>query len=102
MTEALPTAMARGTLRQGFRTSAEMNEMLCQESAEKSEPDWATHNATTKPRTPLAATPNDGSYPPSVKKWEKLARIATGLPPSSMPAAMSAAKAAILVVVNRF
>src|SRR5215471_5455547 len=102
MTAALPSAMASGTLRLGFRTSPEMMEMLCQESAEKREPDWATHKATIKPNTLAAATPSDGSYGPRANRCVKLARTALEFQPSRMPAAIKATRAAVFAVVNRF
>src|SRR5471030_706846 len=42
--------MASARLRLGLRTSPAMKVMSCQESAENSEPDWATHSATIKPK----------------------------------------------------
>ena len=62
-----PSASASGMLRLGSRTSPAMNVMSCQESAENSEPDCATHSATISPKTLPAATPSDGSKAPSAE-----------------------------------
>ena len=55
MTMHVPNAIESATSRFGFFTSAAVNPMLFQASAEKSDPTCATPNATIKPKNPLAA-----------------------------------------------
>ncbi len=51
----VPKAIDSATSRLGFFTSAAVNPMLFQASAENSEPTCATPNATNNPNAPLAA-----------------------------------------------
>src|SRR3982074_1962117 len=55
MTTAVPAASEMGMSRRGFFTSAAVNPMLFQASAENSEPTCATPNSKNKPNAPLAA-----------------------------------------------
>src|SRR5579863_2093904 len=91
ITAVHPSAMASGRLRLGFRASPAINVTSCHESAEKSEPDCATHNATTSPYTLPAATPSDGSKLPKVNMPVKFALTAAEFQPRNSPARMSAA-----------
>src|SRR5271157_4607075 len=84
----VPMAMDRATSRLGFFTSAAVNPMLFQASAEKSEPTWATASARSSPYQPPAAVTvgtNDfrklapgtmGCAPRIAQKCEKLSEIA--------------------------
>ena len=60
MTRPVPAARESGILRRGFLTSPAVNVMLFQASEEKSEPTWATQNATNRPKAPAVA--DDGGH----------------------------------------
>ncbi len=60
MTRPVPAASESGMLRRGSFTSPAVKVMLFQASEEKSEPTWATQNATSRPKAPpVAATVGD-------------------------------------------
>src|SRR5260370_10271544 len=84
----VPKAIDNATSRFGFSTSAAVNPMLFQASAENSDPTCATPKATSNPNQPLAAVtvgnkflrkPAPGSIgcaPRIAHKFEKLSAIA--------------------------
>src|SRR5436190_18520064 len=76
--------------------------MSCQESAEKSEPDCATHSATIRPKVLAAATPSEASNDPRANALVKLAWTAVEFQPRKRPARMRAASAMVLAEVKRF
>src|ERR1700732_3270695 len=88
ITITVPNAIDNATSRLGFFTSAAVNPMLFQASAENSEPTCETPSATNNPKKPLAAVtvgtspcknPAPGSIgcaPRAVQKCEKLSTIA--------------------------
>src|SRR5215471_11666309 len=97
MTAEQPSAIARGTLREGLRTSPAMMVMSCQESAEKSEPDCATQRATSRPNIEPAATPSEGSKLPNENALLKLVCTASEFQPRMRPTS-----AMVFAEVKRF
>src|SRR5580658_11340943 len=93
----VPSAIETATSRLGFFTSAAVNPILFQASAEKSEPTCATPYATIKPSTPLAAVivgtqprrkfaPGSiGTEPRMAQKCEKFSVMAPAYLPTKIP-----------------
>src|SRR5208283_4538296 len=99
----VPAASERGILRRGSFTSPAVKVMLFQASEEKSEPTWATQNATNRPNTPPAAETVEmkdksgltGVTPRGVQRSLKLALMASALRARTRPMRISATRESV-------
>src|SRR6202162_2519782 len=106
--------MESATSRLGFFTSAAVNPMLFQASAEKSDPTCATPNAINNPKAPLAAVmvgtkprrksaPGSiGSAPRIAQKCEKLSLTAAALRPTNTQSTISPSSESVFALVKIF
>src|SRR3984957_7630779 len=114
MTIIVPNAIESATSRLGFFTSAAVNPMLFQASAENSDPTCATPNAINNPNAPLAAVmvgtkPRRKSAPGSIgsaprmdQKCEKLSLTAAALRPTNTQSTISPSRERVFALVNIF
>src|SRR5271168_3291430 len=114
MTITVPNAIESATSRFGFFTSAAVNPMLFQASAENSEPTCATPNATSNPKNPEAAetvgsklfkkfAPGSmGCWPRTCQKCEKLSEIAAAFLATNTQSKISPRSARIFAEVKIF
>ena len=114
ITMMVPKAIDSATSRFGFFTSAAVKPMLFQASAEKSEPTWATPNATNRPKAPLAAVmvgtklrrkfaPGSiGCAPRMAHRWLKFSEIAAAFLPTNTPRRISPTSESVFALVKIF
>src|SRR6202030_133573 len=114
ITIIVPNAIDSATSRLGFFTSAAVNPMLFQASAENSDPTCATPNATNNPNAPLAAVifgtkprrksaPGSiGSAPRTAQKCEKLSLMAAALRPTNTQRKINPSSESVLALVKIF
>src|SRR5579875_2650763 len=105
VTQIVPSASARGTVRSGSFTSPAAKVISCQESAENNEPDCETQIAANNPQAVAAVSvPATGVVSRGFQNAAKLPKFAlmAACLQKMNPSTISAARAITLADVNRF